>query len=146
MLSDVYKWSFRSTPINEAFDQNQKGHHLKNMASYIGYVEDLTEADIMGLDIKDLNKKLKQKNISKREQQEIKKQRRKIKMKKYRKDSRMRKATELDKLLEQRSVLLDEFFGLKQEVAYLQRSKAFLIKRMRNSDDDDEYGEFVIVD
>ena len=120
------------------------------MASYIGYIEDLTEADIMGLDIKDLNKKLKQKNISKREQQEIKKQRRKIKMKKYRKDSRMRKATELDKLLEQRALLLDEFFGLKQEVVHLRYSKAQLIERMKicddDDDDDDEYGEFVIVD
>ena len=121
------------------------------MAGYIEYIEDLTEADIMGLDIKDLNKKLKQKNISKREQQEIKKQRRKIKMKKYRKDSRMRKATELDKLLEQRALLFDEFFGLKREVERLQTSKAKLIEQMRSSDDDDdddddEYGEFVIVD
>ena len=78
------------------------------------------------------------------EQIEIKKQRRKIKMKKYRKDSRMRKATELEKLIEMRALLLDEFFGLNQEVVYLRNSRELLRELIR--DDDDEYGEYVVVD
>ena len=111
--------------------------------------EILTEADIMGLDIKDLNKKLKQRNISKREQQEIKKQRRKIKMKKYRKDSRMRKASEYDKLIEQRALLWEEYYGLKREVVFLRSSRDNLIQKMYASPadgEDDEYGEYVVVD
>lgn len=114
------------------------------MASYNNYAEEITEADIMSLNIKDLNKILKQKNVSKYEQIEIKKQRRKIKMKKYRKDSRMRKATELEKLIEMRALLLDEFFGLNQEVVYLRNSRELLRELIR--DDDDEYGEYVVVD
>lgn len=114
------------------------------MASYNNYTEEITEADIMSLNIKDLNKILKQKNVSKYEQIEIKKQRRKIKMKKYRKDSRMRKATELEKLIEMRALLLDEFFGLNQEVVYLRNSRELLRELIR--DDDDEYGEYVVVD
>ena len=114
------------------------------MASYNNYTEEITEADIKSLNIKDLNKKLKQKNISKYEQTEIKKQRRKIKMKKYRKDSRMRKATELEKLIEMRALLIDEYFGLNLEVIELRTSKEMLLELTR--DDDDEYGEFVVVD
>ncbi|KAI6646814.1 hypothetical protein LOD99_9213 [Oopsacas minuta] len=106
----------------------------------------MTEAEIVSLDIKDLNKKLKYKNVSKPEQQEIKKLRRKIKMKKYRKDSRMRKATELERLLELRAILVDELICLEQEVVYLHSSKDHLIKHSHSSDEDDEYGEFVVVD
>ena len=65
-------------------------------------------------------------------------------MKKYRKDSRMRKATELEKLIEMRALLLDEFFGLNQEVVYLRNSRELLRELIR--DDDDEYGEYVVVD
>lgn len=115
------------------------------MASNTSYNEDITEAEIMGLNIKELNKKLKQNNVSKYEQQEIKKQRRKIKMKKYRRDSRMRKATELERLIELKALLLDEFFGINQEVLYLRNSKELLCELMRD-DDDDEYGEYVVVD
>ena len=115
------------------------------MASYSNYNEEITDEDIKSLNIKELNKKLKQKNISKFDQVEIKKQRRKIKMKKYRKDSRMRKATELDNLIEIRALLLDEYCGLNQEVVYLRISKELLCRQMRD-DDDDEYGEDVEVD
>ncbi|KAI6659579.1 hypothetical protein LOD99_14503 [Oopsacas minuta] len=106
----------------------------------------ITEAEIVSLDIKELNKKLKYKNVSKPEQQELKKLRRKIKMNKYRRDSRMRKTTELETLLELRALLLDELIGLEQEVVYLHNSKDHLIKHIHSSDEDDEYGEFVVVD
>ena len=66
-------------------------------------------------------------------------------MKKYRRDSRMRKATELERLIELKALLLDEFFGINQEVLYLRNSKELLCELMRD-DDDDEYGEYVVVD
>ncbi|KAI6660070.1 hypothetical protein LOD99_14411 [Oopsacas minuta] len=115
------------------------------MANQIEYIEDFTEAEITGLDIKDLNKKLKLKNYSKQEQQAIKKQRRKIKMIKYRKDSRMRRSQNLNNLLELRALLLDEYIGLKLEVYNLQNAKDWLVEQT-SSDEDDEYGGFVIVD
>ena len=114
------------------------------MASYNNYNEGITKAEITGLNIKELNIKLKQNNFSKNEQEVIKKQRRKIKMKKYRKDSRMRKATELERLIELRALLLDELFGINQEVVYLRSSRELLSELMH--DDDDEYGDYVVVD
>ena len=115
-----------------------------SMASYNNCNEGITEAEITGLNIRELNKKLKQNNVSKYEQQEIKKQRRKIKMKKYRRDSRMRRATDLEKLIELKALLRDEFVGINQEVIYLRSCKELLCELMR--DDDDEYGEYVVVD
>ncbi|KAI6648373.1 hypothetical protein LOD99_12182 [Oopsacas minuta] len=115
------------------------------MSNQIQSIKDLTEAEITGLGIKELNKKLRQKNYTKQEQLAIKRQRRKIKMKKYRKESHKRRIKYLNNLLEQHALLQDEYLGLKLEVFNLQREKVSLIEEI-SSDEDDEYGEFVIVD
>ena len=57
----------------------------------------------------------------------------------------MRRATELERLIELKALLLDEFFGISQEVIYLRSSRELLCELMCDYDDD-EYGEYVVVD
>ena len=103
------------------------------------------EADITGLDIKDLNKKLKEERVSKREQQDIKKQRRRIKMKIYRKESRQRKARECECLELERGRLSAELARLQQEVVQLQSIRCSIVQNMMDEvEGSDE--EFIIVD
>ena len=63
------------------------------MASYYSHDEEITLADIVGLNTKQLNRIFKIKNMSKYESIEIIKLRRKLKMRKYRKESRERQPT-----------------------------------------------------
>ena len=116
------------------------------MASYNSYIEEITEAAIINLNIKDLNKILKQKNIPKYESMEIKRHRRKSRMKKYRRDSRMRKPTEQE-LMEKKESLQNELIGIAKEVSDLRKEVIDLrlsgvLKRVDNN----EYREFVVVD
>ena len=114
------------------------------MANYNSYIEEITEAAIIHLNIKDLNKIIKQKNIPKYESMEIKRLRRKSRMKKYRRDSRMRKSTEQERLMEEKESLQNELIGIRQEVSDL-RNTVYLFRGMTRVDDS-EYGEFVVVD
>ena len=117
------------------------------MTTNIKTTQRLTQEDISSLNIKDLNKKLKQKQISKCEQQDIKKQRRNIKMKKYRKNSRFRKTKEYYTLLEERARLWTELFCLNQEVTQLKSFKSSIIaKGLDISEGDSQNDELVIVD
>ena len=117
------------------------------MTTNIKTTQRLTQEDISSLNIKDLNKKLKQKQISKCEQQDIKKQRRNIKMKKYRKNSRFRKMKEYYTLLEERARLWTELFCFNQEVTQLKSLKSSIIaKGLDISEGDGQNDELVIVD
>ena len=108
--------------------------------------QNLTQEDISILNIKDLNKKLKQKQISKYEQHNIKKQRRNIKMKKYRKESRSRKTKIYQNLLEQRAQLWKELFKLNQEVTQLRSIKSYLNGKTQSNKDNGDEDEELIVD
>ena len=111
------------------------------MANYNSYIEEITETTIIHLNIKDLNKILKQKNIPKYESIKIKRLRRKSRMKEYRRDSRMRKLTEQE-LMEKKESLQNELNGIRQEVSDLHRRLSGGLTRV----DDGEYGEFLVVD
>ena len=105
----------------------------------------LSEADITGLDIKDLNQKLKEERVPKCEQQHIKKQRRRIKMKKYRKESRLRKAKEYEILELERARLFEELSRLQREVVQLRNHRSSIMEQiMEHAEGSDD--EFLIVD
>ena len=101
----------------------------------------LSESDIICLDIKDLNKILKEEQVSKLEQQDIKQQRRRNRMKTYRRDSRQRKARENESLLLTHANLLAELTMLKQEVTQLRYHRSIIMKQImvRNEGSDEEY-------
>ena len=111
-----------------------------------GRMEDiLSESDITFLDIKELNKILKEEQVSKLEQQELKQQRRRNRMKTYRKDSRQRKAKEQESVILTHSSLLAELAMLKQEVAQLRHKRSTIMKKIIDtSEGSDE--EYIIVD
>ncbi|KAI6650566.1 hypothetical protein LOD99_7616 [Oopsacas minuta] len=104
----------------------------------------LSEADITGLDIKELNKKLKEDRVPKCEQQHIKKQRRRIKMKTYRKDSRQRKAKEYESLEHERARLAAILATLQHEVVQLRDRRSAIMHQIMDVEGSDE--EFLIVD
>ncbi|KAI6646568.1 hypothetical protein LOD99_12689 [Oopsacas minuta] len=105
----------------------------------------LSQADITGLDIKELNKRLKEDRVPKCEQQHIKKQRRRIKMKTYRKESRQRKANEYETLEHERARLAAYLAILQEEVVQLRESRTSIMHQItEHFDGSDE--EFLIVD
>ena len=105
----------------------------------------LSESDITCLNIKDLNKILKEEQVSKLEQQDIKQQRRRNRMKTYRRDSRQRKAKENESLLLTHASLLAELAMLKQEVTQLWNLRSTIMKQIVDpSEGSDE--DYLIVD
>ncbi|KAI6650609.1 hypothetical protein LOD99_7659 [Oopsacas minuta] len=104
----------------------------------------LSEADITRLDIKDLNKKLKEERVSKCDCQLIKKQRRRNKMKTYRKESCQRKAKKYEKLELERQRLSDVLALLQQEVVQLRSSRSSMMENIMKHVEGEE--EFLIVD
>ncbi|KAI6646577.1 hypothetical protein LOD99_12698 [Oopsacas minuta] len=86
----------------------------------------LSSEEIVHLDIKDLNKILKDERISLTDQADIKKLRRKEKMKRYRRECRERKSSEYSLLVRQKELLYDEWSDLLAEVDMLKNNKAAL--------------------
>ena len=86
----------------------------------------LSSEDIVHLDIKELNKILKDERIPASDQSDIKKMRRREKMKKYRKECRERKSMEYSQLVDEREKLYDEWTDLIEEVEMLRKNKAVL--------------------
>ena len=121
------------------------GQDIKSsyMARHSSNNEEITEADIFDLGIKDLNKKLKQQNVPKVKSTEIRKQRRRHKMDKYRKTHLIRKGN-VTNLTKKRDLLRVEFRDIKQEVNNLRIKRELLYELTRV--DDSKYGRLVIVD
>ena len=86
----------------------------------------LSNEEIVHLDIKDLNKILKDERISLPDQADIKKMRRRERMKKYRRECRERKSNEYSLLVREREKLYDEWSDLIEEIELLQKNKAVL--------------------
>ena len=105
----------------------------------------LSDADITGLDIKELNQKLKEERIPKCDQQHIKKQRRRIKMKTYRKESRQRKAKQYESLELERARLSAELARLRQEVVELRCHRTSIMHAIMDQSDESSE-EYLIVD
>ena len=110
------------------------------MASYYSHDEEITLADIVGLNTKQLNRIFKIKNMSKYESIEIIKLRRKLKMRKYRKESRERQPT-IKELTKKRDFLQDELRDIEQEIINLEK-----LLHEPTRVDDSEYGQHVNVD
>ena len=111
-----------------------------------GRIEDiLSESDITCLDIKDLNKILKEEQVSKLERQDIKQQRRKNRMKTYRRDSRQRKAKDEKSVMLTHAGLLAELAMLNQEVAQLRYQRSTMMKQIIDSSEGSDE-EYIIVD
>ena len=86
----------------------------------------LSNQEIVHLDIKELNKILKDERISLSDQADIKKMRRRERMKKYRRECRERKSSEYSTLIREKEKLYDEWSDLMEEVERLQKNKAVL--------------------
>ena len=105
----------------------------------------LSESDITRLDIKELNRILKEEQIPNLEQRYIKQRRRRNKMKTYRKDSLQRKAEEHEFQILTHARLSAELALLQQEVSQLWYHRSTLMKQIMDSSEGSEE-EYLIVD
>ena len=82
--------------------------------------------DLANIDIKELNRLIKERKLSEKEARDIKQSRRLVKMCTYNKTQRQKKKTKQERKVEERDSLLLELETLLQEVGYLKDMKVDL--------------------